>query len=224
MKHVRLSVRPDLDRAPPFLAYLLESSAVRRALAIDWNRGASSTSTHLYGIDGDADQFGSLARETTGVDAVTMAETDAAVSYAHLELRDEAVPIFGGTAVAVDRDGLVLRRPILYRDGEIHGHVVGSSEVCQAAIDELPDAVDVRIEAIRTFPSAQIDPSTDLSDRQREALEVAVDLGYYETPRRATHDDVAAELGCAPNTASEHLQKGEAKLVRAGLGGLRSSF
>ena len=31
---------------------------------------------------------------------------------------------------------------------------------------------------------------------------------------------VAAELDCAPNTASEHLQKGEAKLVRAGMTGL----
>jgi predicted DNA binding protein len=63
-----------------------------------------------------------------------------------------------------------------------------------------------------------------LSDRQREALEVAVELGYYDTPREATHTDIAAELDCAPNTASDHLQKGEAKLVRAGLTAFPSSL
>lgn len=63
------------------------------------------------------------------------------------------------------------------------------------------------------FPSADVNPATTLSERQREALRAALELGYYDTPREATHADVAAELDCAPNTASEHLQKGEAKLV-----------
>jgi predicted DNA binding protein len=49
-------------------------------------------------------------------------------------------------------------------------------------------------------------------------------LGYYETPREATHEDVAAELECAPNTATEHLQKGEAKLVASGLDAFSSSL
>lgn len=56
-----------------------------------------------------------------------------------------------------------------------------------------------------------------LSERQREAVTVAMELGYYEQPREATHEEIAAELGCAPNTASEHLQKAEAKLVEAGI-------
>ncbi|WP_255152618.1 helix-turn-helix domain-containing protein [Halorarius halobius] len=60
--------------------------------------------------------------------------------------------------------------------------------------------------------------------RQREALQVAVALGYYDTPREATHADIAEELGCAPNTASDHLQNGEAKLVRAELAAFTSSL
>jgi predicted DNA binding protein len=54
-----------------------------------------------------------------------------------------------------------------------------------------------------------------LSDRQQAALETALELGYYNQPREATHEDIARELGCAANTATTHLQKGEAKLVRA---------
>jgi len=36
-------------------------------------------------------------------------------------------------------------------------------------------------------------------------------LGYYESPRRATRDDVAA-VGCSPTTAGEHLRKAEARV------------
>ncbi|MFC6873509.1 helix-turn-helix domain-containing protein [Halobellus marinus] len=217
MKHIRITVRPDLDRAPGFLQYLLEADAVEEARAMDWNRGESARSTHLYAIDGDGATFVELARETDGIEAVEGAATDTGVTYALVTLRDAAVPIFGGSATAIDRAGLVVRRPLVYREGRIHGHIVGDPDTLQSTIDGLPAAVSVQIDAIQEFPSAAVDPSTTLSDRQHEALQVAVELGYYDTPRGATHADVAAELGCAPNTASEHLQKGEAKLVRAGL-------
>ncbi|MFC6874642.1 helix-turn-helix domain-containing protein [Halobellus marinus] len=74
------------------------------------------------------------------------------------------------------------------------------------------------------YRSADVNPATTLSDRQQEALQTAVELGYYDTPREDTHADVADELGCAPNTASEHLQKGEAKLVRGRLAAFTPSL
>jgi predicted DNA binding protein len=224
MKHIRITVQPDLDRAPPFLRYLLDADAVEEARAIDWNRGNSEHSTHLYGIDGDADTFAELARETTGVVSVELTAADARVSYALITLRDATVPIFGGSARAIDRAGLVVQRPLVYREGRIHGHIVGAPDTLQSTIDELPEEVPVQIDAIQPFPSAEVNPATTLSDRQQEALQVAIELGYYDTPREATHADVAAELDCAPNTASEHLQKGEAKLVRAGIAAFRPSL
>jgi predicted DNA binding protein len=57
-----------------------------------------------------------------------------------------------------------------------------------------------------------------LSERQREALAAGLELGYYETPREASQEDVADSLGCAPSTAAEHLQKAEATLARSALG------
>jgi predicted DNA binding protein len=224
MKHIRITVRPELEPSPSFLEYLLTSPDVTEAHAIDWNRGASATSTHLYGIDGDAERFGHLARQTTGVESVALSETDERVSYAHLELRDEDVPIFGGAADAVDRSGLLVRRPLVYRDGEIQGHIIGSPDVLQTTIDTTPETIDVQVEEIHQFPSATVNPTTTLSERQQETIETALALGYYDTPRAATHEDIADELGLAPNTVSEHLQKGEAALVRAGMAGLQSSL
>jgi hypothetical protein len=36
---------------------------------------------------------------------------------------------------------------------------------------------------------------------------------YYDSPRRATGEDVAAVMDCAPSTAAKHLRKAESKLV-----------
>lgn len=60
-------------------------------------------------------------------------------------------------------------------------------------------------------------PTSLLSERQCAAVNVALELGYYESPRNVTHADIADRLGCAPNTVTEHLQKAEAKLVRTAL-------
>jgi predicted DNA binding protein len=224
MKHIRITVRPELDHAPPFLEYLLAAPGVREAHAVDWNRGATATSTHLYAVDGEVRPLTERGAETDGVESVRLSATDESVSYAQIELRDADVPIFGGAAEAVDREGLIIRRPMVYRDERIHGHVVGDADVLQATLDDLPETVGIQIDEIGQFPSARANPANTLSERQREALEVALELGYYETPRQTTHEEIAAELGCAPNTATEHLQKGEAKLVQSGLDAFSSSL
>ena len=58
-----------------------------------------------------------------------------------------------------------------------------------------------------------MDAGSALSDRQFEATAVAVELGYYETPREATVANVADRIDCAPGTAAEHLRKAEGTLV-----------
>ncbi|MFC6732033.1 helix-turn-helix domain-containing protein [Haladaptatus sp. GCM10025893] len=52
-----------------------------------------------------------------------------------------------------------------------------------------------------------------LTSRQREVLDVALDLGYYENPRAATHADIAAEFDCAAGTVGEHLRKAEGAVL-----------
>jgi predicted DNA binding protein len=220
MKHIGVTVRPDLDRSPQFVAYLLESPDVTEARAVDWNRADAAATTHLYAIEGDADGFSEAATGTPGVDSVRLGAVAESTSYALLAVRDAVVPMFGHVEEALARAGLVVRRPLVYRDGRIHGHVVGDAAALQGVLDGLPDALDVRIDEIGRFPSPRANPASRLSERQREALEAAADLGYYDQPREATHEDIAERLGCAPNTASEHLQKAEAKLVHAVIGGV----
>lgn len=68
------------------------------------------------------------------------------------------------------------------------------------------------------FSTPEVSGAT-LSDRQREAVEAGLALGYYEVPREASHEDVAEAIDCAPSTAAEHRRKAEAKLLRSTVGG-----
>jgi hypothetical protein len=54
-----------------------------------------------------------------------------------------------------------------------------------------------------------------LTPKQREALAVAIDRGYFDVPRRATLAEVAAELGVSDTATSQRIRRGCRELVRA---------
>ena len=56
-------------------------------------------------------------------------------------------------------------------------------------------------------------PGDGLTDRQREALRIAYELGYFDIPRRASLDDVAAELGISASSVSERLRRAQTQLI-----------
>lgn len=57
------------------------------------------------------------------------------------------------------------------------------------------------------------DPDDVLTDRQREALLTAAEMGYFEIPRRASLADVAAELGITASSLSERLRRAQSRLI-----------
>jgi predicted DNA binding protein len=52
-----------------------------------------------------------------------------------------------------------------------------------------------------------------LTDRQFEVLETAHEMGYFDQPRGANATEVAAELGIAQSTFTEHLAAAQRKLL-----------
>jgi predicted DNA binding protein len=54
---------------------------------------------------------------------------------------------------------------------------------------------------------------TELTPKQREALKVAIDSGYYGVDSGTSVDGVAEELGVSRTTAWEHLVRAEAKVM-----------
>ncbi|QLH78360.1 helix-turn-helix domain-containing protein [Halosimplex rubrum] len=58
----------------------------------------------------------------------------------------------------------------------------------------------------------------ELTDRQREALTIAVSRGYYEDPRQVTAEELAEELGISQPSLSSLLRRGERQLISSSLG------
>ena len=55
----------------------------------------------------------------------------------------------------------------------------------------------------------------DIPSEQRSALDLAVERGYYETPRQVTLDELAETLDWPRSTLSYRLRRAEARLVKA---------
>lgn len=215
MKHLRVTVHVADDHAPEFFALLADSDAITEARLVDWSMAAHEQATLLYLVDGDPTTFAERAADTAGIDSVDLSESSAGQTYAMVVMRPLETPLFAAIHEASAQAGIVVRKPIVYRDGTMSARVVGDAATLQGALDAAPGGVEVQIDEIGHLRGHAEDPVATLSDRQREAVEVALDLGYYTQPRGATHEAVAAELGCAPPTASAHLQKAEAAIVRA---------
>lgn len=55
--------------------------------------------------------------------------------------------------------------------------------------------------------------SRNLTDRQREVLEKAFELGYFESPHKTSIKDLAMVLGCSPSTVVRTIRRAEGKIL-----------
>jgi len=215
MRYLRATVTPDPTVAPEAFRLLAASEHVRVARAVATKFAGSEGVSSLFHVEGDRT---ALEERLDGLPEVVVRETAPAATggfYLLVVLDPDAVPLMEALFSVLSWRELVVVPPVVYRDGTVHARMVGTTGTVGTIVDELPDGVDVEVEAVGERGVGAAPVAAALSDRQREAVEAALSLGYYDQPRSATHEDVANALGCAPSTASEHLRKAEAKLVRA---------
>ncbi|WP_123623281.1 bacterio-opsin activator domain-containing protein [Halorubrum sp. CSM-61] len=93
------------------------------------------------------------------------------------------------------------------------------SAVTGRFLDEYPD-FELLAKRTKEAHTAMLTPATlqqsvldELTERQREVLRTAFEMGYYEWPRDCTGQDVADELGVASATFSEHVFAAERKIL-----------
>ncbi|MFB6139809.1 MAG: helix-turn-helix domain-containing protein [Halosimplex sp.] len=98
-------------------------------------------------------------------------------------------------------------------------------ETVRAAVEELDDAYgSVRIDRLARTGDGEADDLVlvdrgRLTDRQREVLETAMEMGYFRRPRAANATEVAAELDISPSTFAEHLASAQSKVLESLLEG-----
>lgn len=99
-------------------------------------------------------------------------------------------------------------------DGGLRVVLIGeTNEVLQEALRSIPEEFDLTVERIGPYPHDQHNPAAVLTERQREVLTCAREMGYYDVPRRTTHKEIADQLDLSVGTVGEHLQKIEARII-----------
>lgn len=108
------------------------------------------------------------------------------------------------------------------RYGEVsYDLLIESREDIRNMISLLEEFGHVEIERISQNFSQQILPSItewhdlleNIPERQRQLLNLALEMGYYEVPREVTLQELADEADIAKPTASQHLRKAERHLM-----------
>lgn len=108
---------------------------------------------------------------------------------------------------------LVMCGTIEVSDGGFTFDVAGPQDAIAETIAEYERAgADVALQTLRDYEYTP-EPVQALTDRQQEVLAVAYEEGYFDVPRGATTEDVAAELDLDSSTVSEHLTRAQHNLL-----------
>lgn len=106
--------------------------------------------------------------------------------------------------------GTAIELPVTIEDGVASVEVTGTRSRLSKLADHL-DALGLEFEVV--YIQEYTDPGSLLSERQRELVCLAIERGYYESPRRCTLTDLAEELGIAKSTCSEILHRAEGEII-----------
>jgi len=119
--------------------------------------------------------------------------------------------------LAFAQESIVVVPPVIYTDtGTAVFEALGNPEDLRALLAALPESVDTTVERLGEYDRRR-SPETVLTDRQREVVATAIELGYYDVPRGATVSDVATELDITDSTVSAHLRKAESTVMQEAL-------
>ncbi|MDZ5810948.1 helix-turn-helix domain-containing protein [Halorubrum sp. AD140] len=153
----------------------------------------------------DADAVLSAMRDHAALASVSVMARDDGVATVRIETN---APLL---LLAAKRSGLPIEMPLDIEDGVAEIEVTGEHERVAEMGRRLRElGLEFEVERVRQ----RVNPARLLTDRQRELLLTAVDLGYYDVPRRATLTEVAEHVGIAKSTCSETLQRVERTMVR----------
>lgn len=211
MRQFTLLVAPESGAFHPADRALLDEPSVTREALLHADRLPDGTAVIQSRLTGDPsaaervldEEPTALSYDVFGID------NEGFHVHIHIASSGSAVRLL---ALAAEHKLLVLT-PFPFSDGGLRATLAGTQERVRRAASEVPDAIAVRFLSTEPYDPERDDLLSRLTERQRDVLTTAVEIGYYETPRRATHDDIADVLGCSTSTAGEHLRKIETRVL-----------
>lgn len=215
MRYYRYVLEPETGYLHPAEADILPEIDAERETVLHISLLSDRDGVVIYGFEGSPEGCEKhLERHPAVVEGEVFNADDGGFNlYVRFE---PGSPVTNLLEIA-DDNGLILDTPFdVTEDGGIEVTTVGKNDRVQ---DALPSFMRITgqdatiLEQVGEYSPDEPEISRGLTDRQREVVEAAVEVGYYDNPRTATHEDVAEELDCTASTAGEHLRKAEAKVM-----------
>lgn len=216
MRYLQLRIELPPDSRHPMHQFLVERDALRRAYLRHWNFSNPEYVTTLLLVVGDV-EAGRDAYLAALDDVEAVREYDAATiddRGFYVYVRERAQKFASRLRALLTDTELLVVPPLEYGpDGDLVLEIAGDQAALQALVDGLPEHFSASVDRLGEYDAYRESHVAALTDRQRDVLEVARELGYYDVPREATVREVAEEVGCSKSTAANHLRKAEARLV-----------
>lgn len=111
----------------------------------------------------------------------------------------------------LDRTGVPIEMPFEIKAGEVNWELTTTRTRLSSLGSALDDSeIGYIVEHIREH--AEFDHI--LTDTQQRVVRAAIENGYYDSPRRCTQEELAADLGLAKSTCSEILHRAEERIIK----------
>lgn len=109
-------------------------------------------------------------------------------------------------------------KPVIQKtDGTEHWEMAcWDKEPLTNILERLPKEFEIKLKSITQTKISDIflpHIMPKLSEKQKQALDLAVKRGYYDFPRNVNLDDLAKELNLSKSTLQQHLRTAEKKVV-----------
>ncbi|WP_254837685.1 helix-turn-helix domain-containing protein [Natronomonas marina] len=214
MRYVRIRLDQPAWMRHPMQEFLATSEAMQREEMLAWNLSRDDVQFLLFYVEGDVDAYRERVAEVEQVRWCELSVVDEASFYAYAceEYTESQTAFFEPFAEL----RLVVVPPVVFDgNGDLLMTVVGRPTGLTTLVEDLRAVADVGVEVRRvgSYDRRHQRALGAVTDRQREALATATELGYYGSPREASLADVAAALGVAAGTASELLREAEANVM-----------
>jgi hypothetical protein len=103
--------------------------------------------------------------------------------------------------------------PVSFRDGKVRVTLLGDNDQVKEALEFFEKAGNFKVVSLMDAKFLPSSPFSRLTEKQRDAVILAFRLGYFDTPRKVSADELAAKLGLASSTLAVHLRRAERRLL-----------
>ena len=209
VRYVDITIRQPDEQLHPMQRFIRDEDVVSYEELVAWTlRPTQGEQLSLFYVEADLEPYEAAIRSVESIDRYRLITLDD--TAAHVWVVEQLRPEFLSFAAPFADSDVIVLPPVRFDDGAaMRMTLVGPGADIQTALDAVGETSRLTVHRVGGFDPRHGDPMGELTDRQREAVQIALDCGYYAVPREADLAEVADALDCTQSTASVLLRRAE---------------